>query len=244
MAKLDKTPWAARQGTRELQRWAPESPLNKAVLTPKKRIHLASAYGESYEAEADVVGSVQELHATKKSGILKTVKNDVINFTFDDPFFADLKEALGSSTVSARIKGIGMFDVNDRLTAIIEIDQLECLTHYPLVTKIEALGALKDGWLEGHGVAPTSDRLNGLSNDLAQYFPEGLEYPTVAPTESGNVILEWIQPKARIELEINFAEQKIELYATNMASKKFVEESFAQTQWAEAFSRVAGLLVA
>ena len=66
----------------------------------------------------------------------------------------------------------------------------------------------------------------------------------MAPTESGNVILEWIQPKARIELEINFAEQKIELYATNMASKKFVEESFAQTQWAEAFSRVAGLLVA
>ena len=223
--------------------WAPESLSNKAVLTPQKRIYLASAHRESYEAEADIVGSIEALDAKKKTGTLRIGKNDGVNFVFDDPFFADLKEALGSSTISARIKGVGMFDVNKRLTSIIEIEQLECLTHYALTSKLDALASLSDGWLEGRGIAPTSDNLNRLANEIAQYFPTNLDYPSVAPTEDGNVIFEWIRPKARIELEVNFADQSIELYATNVLSDEFVEKTFNQTKWHDAFTMVAGLIV-
>lgn len=223
--------------------WTPDSLTNKSVLTPAKRIRLVRAHRETYEAEAEVVGLVELLDSKKKTGILRTQNNDAITFVFDDPFFVDLKEALGNPVIHARFSGIGIFDVNDRLSSVIEIDQLESLPHYALVSKIDALASLSDGWLEGNGIAPTSNNLNWLANEVAKFFPETLEYPSVAPTEDGHVIFEWIRPRIRIELEVNFSDQRLELYATNLTKEEFVEECFNREHWNGAFSKVSELLV-
>jgi hypothetical protein len=213
------------------------------VLTPAKRIRLARAHRETYQAEAEVVGLVEELDAKNKTGILRTVAKEAISFVFDDPFFSDLKDALGSKIVFTRVKGIGVFDVNDRLSSVIEIDQLDSLPHYELVSEIESLSSLSNGWLEGNGVAPNGDNLIWLTNEVAKSFPEALDHPSVVPTEEGHVIFEWIRPRARIELEINFDDQKLELYATDLTVAKFEEASFGIDQWDEAFSKVNALLL-
>ena len=222
--------------------WTPDSPTNKAVLTPAKRKRLVLANRETYEAEVDVVGFVEELDFRKKTGTLRNLDKDAISFVFDDPFFADLKDALGNQVIHARINGIGVFDVNDRLTSITEIDQLECLPHYHLVSAIDALSSLQAGWLEGHGVAPSRLDLERLSDDLIEAFPPGIAYPAVVPTEDGNVSLEWIRPAARIELEVNFAGGRLELYATDLEADTFVAESFDIKDWAGAFEKITNLL--
>ena len=223
--------------------WIPDSTTNKTVLTPTKRKRLVLAHRETYEAEVKVVGLVEELDAKNKTGTLRTLDKTAISFVFDDPFFADLKTALGSHVIHARIKGVGVFDVNERLGSIIEIDQLECVPHYKLVSAIDALLALPDGWLEGKGLAPKAEDLNWLINEVTKSFPESLEHPSVAPTEEGHVIFEWMRPHARIELEINFADRRLELYSTNLPSGRFVEENFGGEQWSEAFQRVESLLL-
>lgn len=223
--------------------WTPDLP-NKTVLTPANRIRLARAHRETYEAEADVVGLVEELDAKKKTGILRTPNKEAIAFVFGDPFFADLKNALGNPAMHAKLNGIGVFDVNDRLGSIIEIDQLECLPHLGLVSKIDALSSLSNGWLEGNGIAPSSANISWLTDEVAKYFPEALEYPSVVPTDDGNVVFEWIRPQARIGLEVNFDARKLELYATNLTTNQFTEESFATSDWNAAFSKVERLLVA
>ena len=223
--------------------WTPDL-ANKTVLTPANRIRLARAHRETYEAEAEVVGVIEELDAKKKTGVLRTQANEAIAFVFGDPFFADLKDALGNSVVHARLKGVGIFDANDRLNAIIEIDQLDPLPHFALVSKIDALGLMVDGWLEGRGIAPSSINIGELSDEVAKFYPEALEYPSVAPTEDGHIVFEWIRPHARIELEVNFTETKLELYATNLTTNKFVEESFERSDWIAAFNRVEKLFVA
>ncbi|MBL9180559.1 MAG: hypothetical protein JNN17_00265 [Verrucomicrobiaceae bacterium] len=224
--------------------WLPESPVNKTVLTPVKRKRLVLAHRETYEREVSLVGLVEELNAPKRTGTLSSLENQTVTFAFDDPFFSDLKEALGNRRLNVSIKGVGVFDVNDRLTAITEIEQLELLPHLKLVNGIEALTDLQDGWLEGGGKAPDHERLTGLMNEMVRVFPADLEYPAVMPTEEGNVVFEWIRPHARIELEVNFAGGQLELYATNLKTDQFVEETYPQDGWADAFVKVSTLLVA
>lgn len=224
--------------------WLPDSPTNKTVLTPVKRKRLVLAHRETYEAEVNVAGLVESLDTKRRAGTLSSQENQTVTFAFDDPFFSDLKEALGNKRLAVNLKGIGVFDVNDRLTAITEIEQLELLPHLELVGGIEALIHLKDGWLEGGGKAPDHELLAWLMNEMAKAFPAALEYPAVVPTEDGNVVFEWIRPDARIELEVNFAGKQLELYATNLKANQFVEEIYPQDDWADAFDKVSTLLVA
>ena len=107
---------------------------------------------------------------------------------------------------------------------------------------IDSLSSLQDGWREGRGVAPSRRNLDWLIEKVAKTFPASLSHPSVTPTEEGNVILEWISPDSRIELEVNFKEQNLELYATDLTSDRFVEHSFGPGRWKEAFSKVATLL--
>ena len=222
--------------------WTPEQP-DKTVLTQAKRIRLASAHRETYEAEVDVIGFVEVLDTKKKTGNLRIPGKDVVSFVYDDPFFTDIKEALGDPAVQAHVKGIGTFDVNERLCSIIEIDQFDCQPHFDLVSKIDALASLEDGWLEGYGIAPTNVNINWLTNSVVQYFPKDLDYPSVVPTEDGNVIFEWIRPQSRIELEINFANNQIEIYATDIANNEFIEKLYSKEQLDVAFGYVKGLFV-
>jgi hypothetical protein len=221
--------------------WTPDLE-EKTTLTPDGRIRLARAYRETYQAEMTFVGLVEELDAKRKSGVLRSAKNEAITFFYSKPFFADLKAALGDSRISARVIGVGVFDMSENLCEISEIDQLECLPHFEVISKIEALADLNDGWLEGVGAAPTADHLNQLSDSVVKYFPDTLEYPSVAPTQEGNVVFEWIRPHSRIELEINFANKKLEIYATNVTKREFVEDVFSETQWSKAFAKVEELL--
>lgn len=223
--------------------WLPDSPTNKTVLTPTKRKRLVLAHRETYEAEVNVVGLVEVLNTNQKTGVLRALERDPVAFVYDDPFFNDLKGALGLKAEYVRVLGVGEFDVNERLGSITKIDQLERLPHYPLTAGIEKLASLSDGWLEGVGVAPKPEDLNWLSNELAKVFPESLAYPSVAPTEEGNVILEWILPNARIELEVNFTDRQLELYASYLKSDVFVENTFGIERWQDAFDQVEGLLL-
>lgn len=222
--------------------WTPESPENPSALTPAKRKRLALAVGATYEAEVDIVGQIFSLNTEKGEGQFRTGENEKVHFEYDQPFLSALKDALGNRILYAHIRGVGVHDVNDRLKSISEIEHLEIVPHYALTSAIDELSHLKDGWLEGRGKAPEGMYLFLLSEALVEFFPPGIDYPAVVPTEDGTVSLEWIRPDSRIELEVNFKEDRLEIYATDIGTDTFVEESFDSKDWAGAFSRITSLL--
>jgi hypothetical protein len=220
----------------------PENPANTSALTPAKRKRLALSIGATYEAEIDLVGQVFTLNTEKCEGQLRTGENDRIGFCYDKLFLKELKEALGDQVLYAHICGVGIFDVNDRLKSIKEIAQLEIVPHYALTTAVDELNDLEEGWLEGNGVPPGTSNLAELSAKLVEHFPVNLHYPAVVPTEEGHVSLEWIRPAARVELEVNFTDQQLELYATDLSQDSFCEETYGWEEWPEAFQKVITLL--
>ena len=78
--------------------------------------------------------------------------------------------------------------------------------------------------------------------EWSKSLPPGIACPIEVSDDDGNVILEWIKPAARIELEVNGRENRLELYATNIETGVFVEESFKAADLADAFQRVSELL--
>jgi hypothetical protein len=114
---------------------------------------------------------------------------------------------------------------------------------HTFISDIFELNGLENGWLEGHGIAPDSQNLARLSGKLIESFPVGINYPAVIPMEDGNVSLEWIKPTARIDLEVNFAGNRLELHASDIDTDTFVDESFGMEDWAGAFQRIGSLLV-
>lgn len=76
----------------------------------------------------------------------------------------------------------------------------------------------------------------------SKHFPVGLKYPAVVPTEEGNISLEWIKPTTRVELEVNFSDNQLELYATDLNRDTFVEQSFGWDEWPNAFKKISSLL--
>lgn len=222
--------------------WNPSSPLNKSVLTVEKRDRLRNAASERHYDNVQVTGKIEALDTAKKRGTIRIEGAGTLQFHYEDPSFDDIKYTLGNKYTHASITGIGTFDVNNQLKAIKMIESFDKLAHYPLTTSIRALSSLEIGWLNGNGAVPSDASLNLICEAIQKSFPEGLEYPSVVPTAEGNVILEWIRPRARVELEINLEERNIEVYATNVDIDQFVEVRFNLEQWDEAFLKIYTLV--
>jgi hypothetical protein len=220
--------------------WTPKD-ANKTLLNQTIRKRLVLAYKETYEDKVDVVGRVEELDSKAKTGALRAEGNAKIMFAFSDPFFNELKEALRSPSQFVRMKGIGVFNVNKNLETINVIEETDTITHYPLVKRVEKLEKLQRGWHEGRGEALNKKRLDWLLGKVVLFYPEGLPYPSVVPTEEGNVIFEWMQPDSTVELEFNFSASQLEFYASK-GKNEFLEETFKETQMEKAFARISAFL--
>ena len=113
---------------------------------------------------------------------------------------------------------------------------------HSMASALHELNNLKSGWLEGTGIVPQRANLERLSKQWIESFPQGLEEPKAIPTAEGNVSFEWIKPALRMELEVNFTKNRLELRATDIESDTFMDESFDMSDWAGAFARITLLL--
>jgi hypothetical protein len=79
----------------------------------------------------------------------------------------------------------------DLAQKVISVKSMEVVKNYQLTIQFDELTQLKDGWYEGEGVAPDSNKLKTIAQKLTDSYPEHLPLPTVIPTQDGNLLLEW-----------------------------------------------------
>lgn len=71
--------------------------------------------------------------------------------------------------------------------------------------RIEELQNLKDGWLDGEGVAPSRMGLNWFANSFGANYPDDLPRPFIYPTSEGGLQLEWSLGEHELSLEVDLA---------------------------------------
>jgi len=69
--------------------------------------------------------------------------------------------------------------------------------------RLEELGRLEDGWLDGDGKALPQEGLQWLFESFERYFLDHTPLPYICPTEDGGVCLEWSLATMNFSLEID-----------------------------------------
>ena len=82
-------------------------------------------------------------------------------------------------------------------------------------SQLDSMRTMKDGWLEGGGVAPSPGGLDWLAEAFARHYPEGSPQPYLYPTEEGGVQAEWSPSHGRVSLEINLESRCGNWFALN-----------------------------
>lgn len=88
---------------------------------------------------------------------------------------------------------------------------------------------MKDGWMNGEGIAPKPRELDWLSKMLKFYYPGKLMLPDAYPTLDGGVTLEWsigtLEVSLEISLEINLGTHSGEWDCYNTSTKSSIEKT-------------------
>jgi len=90
--------------------------------------------------------------------------------------------------------------------------------------RLDEFRNLKNGWLDGKGIAPEKDGLDWLFRQFETMYPEELETPYLYPTPEGGIQAEWSINSQEITLEVDLADHKGEWHQLDLASDKEIFE--------------------
>lgn len=127
------------------------------------------------------------------------------------------------------IQGVVQRDREDRLKGFESIEHVTPLDPLDVTLRLEQIAALKDGWLDGKGIAPDKEKLGRLADQFDANFDGNLPLPYLYPTAEGGVQAEWSLNGKEVSLEIDLANNLAEYQALNLNDDVCSEFTFALT---------------
>ena len=115
----------------------------------------------------------------------------------------------------ALISGIGKRDRQGNLVRLESVEDIVALDPLDVPSRLCELRRLKNGWLDGEGVAPAPDFLDWLAGTFDRLYPDELPLPHIYPTVEGGVQAEWSLSSHEVSLSIDFATRAGEWHVLN-----------------------------
>lgn len=188
----------------------------------RKRLVLSGA--KEYRAAAELRGSISEVDAEKGTFTLRLVTGAHLPGSFAIELRKTVVAALAEfETSKVLVKGIVLYDQVDRPRKIDETSHIEVLDANDVPARLEEIGLLKKGWLDGEGVVPTPDGLRWLSTAWQSFYPAELPLPYVYPTPEGKVRLEWSIDSWEGSADLNVDDRRALLIAVDVLSGDEIE---------------------
>jgi hypothetical protein len=96
------------------------------------------------------------------------------------------------------------------------VKHISILDPLNVVARIDELKLLKNGWLNGKGIAPAHESLNWLVGALGRHFPDDLPLPHLYPTAEGGVRAEWTAKPYELSLDVDLTARTGEWHLLNL----------------------------
>ena len=101
------------------------------------------------------------------------------------------------------IHGIVKCDRRERPIRLEAIEDIVLLDPLDVLSRLDELRILKDGWLDGEGLAPAPQLVEWLAESFERHFPDDLSLPYLYPTVEGGVQAEWSLSAREISLRFH-----------------------------------------
>lgn len=193
--------------------------LNRAT---RRKLVLASSQIQEMTEEVSLRGTVPEADQGKMTFELQIIDGPRVSAPIAAHQMATVLEAFNGYREGTRIllKGIGRYSRYDRIQSIESIEHINILDANDIAARLDEFRGLKEGWLDGKGIALPKQGLDWLTLRFAGQYPDDLSLPYLYPTAEGGVQAEWSLADQEISLEIDLGAKKGEWHALDMASQE------------------------
>jgi len=195
------------------------SRLNKQT---RRKLILSSSKVTVLTDEVSLRGMIPEVDQAKMTFELQISSGQHIASPIVEQHFDTVVQAFNGYQQGIRVlvQGVGRFTRYDKLQCIETVRHISILPDNDIPTRLEELRKIKDGWLDGKGVEPSSDGLDWLAQCFESFYPEDGPLPYIFPTAEGGVQAEWSSGGHEISLEIDLESHSGEWHDLDMSSLK------------------------
>lgn len=196
--------------------------LNQA--TRKKLIEKSKA--KTWTENIVIKGCVAAADQNNNTFDLQLKDNTIIKIDYSEQFEDAIIEAFNGykSKVLIEIKGVAVFDRINSIKKFESLGQVTVLDPLDIETRVEELGELPNGWLNGKGLALNKEKAQEFANLFYSFYSEDLVLPYLYPTAEGGLLAEWQLNNWDISLEINLNNLNAELHALNLQTDEEQEK--------------------
>jgi hypothetical protein len=200
--------------------------LNKAT---RRYLTLAASSTQGYTEEVRIRGRVFEADQEKEQFHLRLMDGSRISAPIQPEHLDTILDAFNAFKKGSRvvIEGIGRYDRRSgRLIKLESVEHISVLDDMDIGSRLEELKPLKNGWLEGKGLAPKSEHLDWLTETFESSYPDDLPSPYLYPTPEGGVQAEWTSGDLEASLEIDLGSRSAVWHLLNIETDVESEANF------------------
>jgi hypothetical protein len=203
---------------------APDNPDAPARLTKdvRRRLVLASKEIKEIAEEIEIRGVIHEADQSTKTFQITLADGSKINGPITAAHRKNIFEAFNAYDKRAKIaiRGVGKFSRNQRLQSIESVDETTMLDPLDIPARFDELKLLRNGWLDGDGVPPSSEGLDWLISTMADKYPDLLPLPYAYPLPEGGIQFEWSLGSHEVSLDLDLEKKTGEWHAWDRNADK------------------------
>lgn len=175
----------------------------------RRRLVLSSSRAREFTEEVRLRGSIPEVDQDAMTFQLQLIDGYKVTGPMPDQHLDTIIEAFNGYKSDMRIllQGIGRFNRQNRLLGLESSEHISLLDPLDVSVRLDEFRKLKDGWLEGRGMAPKHDELDWFTFCFDRYFPDDLQLPHVFPTAEGGIQAEWTLGSQDVSIEVDLPER-------------------------------------
>jgi hypothetical protein len=191
---------------------------SKAILNKvtRKKILLSREQKVEYTDNIKLYALIPAIDQETNTFSLETDYGKIqcpLNEIIKDTVFTAFNEYKNKTYVS--LKGVALFNWNDKISKIEEVENLDVLDSLDVSLRINNLLKLENNWCEGQGKSLNQKDLITFGNLFNSYFDNKLPLPAIFPKVDGNIQLEWKKEAKNIIINIELNTLKSDFFYYN-----------------------------